>query len=143
MMKYKLTKLDLTKNKLKKKMHEKHTDANPPRGMGVGSQEPTQILLLRDYNLIKEEEKMLLSPCNFGESKLTNYLGKSQNVKGWFKRPPIAQIFDFSAQKSLKPAKYCQKPASYKVLEMPKKHFESAFGHDTNLWEKDYARNQI
>ena len=32
MMKYKLTKLDLTKNKLKKKMHEKHTDANPPKG---------------------------------------------------------------------------------------------------------------
>ena len=32
MIKYELTKLELTKNKLKKKMHEKHTNAKPPWG---------------------------------------------------------------------------------------------------------------
>ena len=86
---------------------------------------------------------MLLSPCNFGESKLTNFWGKSQNVKGWFKRPLIAQIFDFFAQKAFKPANYRKKTASYQVSDMPKKHFESAFGHNKNYEKKYYDRNQI
>ena len=63
---------------LKLESHEiRHQHKSPLGGWGVGSGEPPQIFFLRDYNLIKEEEKMFLSHFNVRESKLTNYWGKS------------------------------------------------------------------